>query len=82
MAERFSSLVGRVFDVVENEDGLRLHHCGRPGGAAAQLGQVRLVTVNARAAFLVGWAQQHAAARHINGTMIAQQTTLPAPHRW
>lgn len=26
MAERFSSLVGRVFDVVENEDGL--HPCG------------------------------------------------------
>jgi hypothetical protein len=37
MAERFSSLAGRVFDVVENEDGL--HHCGRPGAAAAQLGQ-------------------------------------------
>jgi hypothetical protein len=30
-------LAGRVFDVVENEDGP--HHCGRPGGAAAQAGQ-------------------------------------------
>ncbi|WP_443054912.1 hypothetical protein [Streptomyces sp. NBC_00258] len=40
MAERFSSLAGRVFDEVENEvneDGLR--HCGRPGGAATQRGQ-------------------------------------------
>jgi hypothetical protein len=37
MVKRFPSLVRRVFDVVENEDGL--HHCGRPGWAAAQLGQ-------------------------------------------
>lgn len=37
MAERFSSLAGRVFHVVEYEDGLR--HCGRPGGTAAQRGQ-------------------------------------------
>jgi hypothetical protein len=67
------------------------HHPGRrpsPLRPAAELavdGQPQRVAVEHPAALGVGWAQQHAAAQHLHGAMIAQQThpgAMPAPSRW
>jgi hypothetical protein len=48
--------------------------------------QSERVAVEHPAALGVGWAQQHAAAQHVHGAMIAQQTppggVMPAPGRW
>ena len=58
MAERFSSLAGRVFDVVENEDGL--HHCGRPEGLQRSLVRIfqvlRVATARSPRQRIRAWA--------------------------
>src|SRR5829696_8576640 len=60
-----------------------------PLGSAAEFavdGQPQRVAIEDPAALRVGWVQQHAAAQHVHGAMIAQQTPsgaqMPAPGRW